>query len=978
MSLFAQIVDALAGAPVQHERMRVQHTPLGADVLVAEDAEIEEAIGPGPAGAPVGFRWVVHALAGDAHIELKSLLGQPVLLEMLTAASRTELRPFHGHVTAAALLGSDGGLARYRFVVEPWLGFLGHGQDSFVFQQRTVPQILDEVFARQQGNGTLAPAWRWALADPAAYAQRSLCIQYQESDLDFVLRLMREEGLFFWFEHQGAASDPGLGAHTLVIADHNGALVPNAQPTARFTQAGPSLPEDSLTAWRERAALHTAGITLASHDYRSLSMRPQTSDADPVAGNAPVPGLRLDDVPGIYAYEDAAQGERLVRRQMQAFDALRAQAEGRGTLRTAAPATTFMLADHPAHSGLDDARDRFVTLSATHRVRSNLRADHAAQVASLVGAIEAINTGSAAGHTAHHVIGQVPDALGSVRLPNQSEVPLYECRLLCQRAAVPVRLAGLDDAGLPDVRLHPRPTVRGLQTAIVVGAEGEPIHTDRDHRVRVQFHWQRGSRASHRVAHPSGAENAPADDKTGTWVRVAAGVAGANWGSVFVPRVGQEVLVQFIAGDIDRAVVVGALYNGSGSSDAQGNQIGGAAAGASANAAAWFPGTAKQGALEAHAHPAVLAGYKSQELASSAAGSGGYNQLVFDDSANGGRIELSSTSAQTRLQLGHLINQSDNQRLQPRGHGLDLSTAAWGAVRAGSGLLISAHARPGSQAGGSSVDSREPAAQVDQSRSLLHTLAESAQQHKAKGTEPDIVGAKDDDTSRQLSNEQALHGVSTSLAGSEQRADAGSGDAASIGGGAGQVAAWTRPDLVLAAPSGVAMFTPAAAFVSAGNTQTLVSGQDAQLAAQASHAWAVKSGVVLFTYGKAADAAKPNQETGIKLHAATGNVNMQSQSGATRLTADKAVAVASTGGMVRVTAPEHILLTAAGAAIDIQPGSITLKGPGKIEFKASMKELTGAASASQSVALNKPGTLEGCLPSLTQAAQGQAAAITVG
>ena len=162
-----------------------------------------------------------------------------------------------------------------------------------------------------------------------------------------------------------------------------------------------------------------------------------------------------------------------------------------------------------------------------------------------------------------------------------------------------------------------------------------------------------------------------------------------------------------------------------------------------------------------------------------------------------------------------------------------------------------------------------------------------------------------------------------------------SGDQASIGGGAGSVTAWSRPDLVVAAPAGIAAFTPATLFASAGNSVTAVAGQDLQLAAQANQAWAIKSGLVFYTYGKATNASKPNTETGIRLHAATGNVNTQSQSGATRLTADKKVEVASTGGMVRVTAPEHILLTAAGAAIDIQPGSITLKGPGKIEFKAS-------------------------------------------
>ena len=947
MSLFAQLLAALSGAPTQNERLLVLHTPLGADTLLAERAEIDECIGPQAGEAAAGFRIVVHALASDTHIELKSLIGQPALLELLTAASRSELRPFHGHITAAALVGSDGGLARYRLVIEPWLAFLGHGRDSYVFQGQSVIQIVESVLADYAGKGRLAPVWRWDLADRSVYAERSLCIQYQESDLDFVMRLLREEGLFFWFEHEGAADDDGLGSHTLVIADHNGAFAANAQPNVRYTQAGATLPEDSITQWRERSALHTASLQLGSHDYRSLSMRPQSQSADAAVGAAPLSELMLDDVPAAYAYEDAAQGARLALRQMQAIDALRSRAEGHGTVRTASPATTFTLRDHPVHDGFDDSRDRFVALAVRHVARSNIRADQLTQVQSLLGAVAAINDRGAAGHTAHHVLGQVPGSLDNSTLANQSDEPLYACRIRAQRAAVPVRLAGLDDAGLPDPRLHPRPTVHGAQTAIVVGVAGDPVHTDRDHRVKVQFHWQRGGRASHRLGRGDGDDNAPASEASGTWVRVAAAVAGANWGSVFTPRLGQEVLVQFVAGDIDRAVVTGSLYNGQGSVDAQGNQLGGAAANATGNAAAWFPGSARKGRMEGHQHPAVMAGYKSQELTTSQGGTGGSNQLVLDDSAAGNRIELASSSAQSRLQLGRLVHQNDNQRLQPRGHGVDLTTAGWGAMRAGSGMLVSGHGKTGSTSAARSLDSKEPQTQVEQSQELLHTLAESAQKQKAKGSsEPDVVGAKKTDTARQLANEKALYAAIDSLGSSDQRADSGSSEQASIGGGAGQVTAWSRPDLVIAAPAGIAAFTPATLIASAGNTATIVAGQDLQLAAQANHAWSVKSGLVFYTYGKATDAAKPNQETGIAMHAATGNVNTQSQSGATRLTADKKVEVFSTGGMVRVTAPEHILLTAAGAAIDIQPDSITLKGPGRIEFKASMKELTGAGTAS--------------------------------
>jgi len=257
---------------------------------------------------------------------------------------------------------------------------------------------------------------------------------------------------------------------------------------------------------------------------------------------------------------------------------------------------------------------------------------------------------------------------------------------------------------------------------------------------------------------------------------------------------------------------------------------------------------------------------------------GGYNQLAFDDSPTGGRIELSTTAAQTRLQLGHLLNQNDNQRMQPRGHGVDLTTAGWGALRAGAGLLVSAHGKPGSAAGGASLESREPQTQAEQSQELLHTLAESAQKHRAMGAgEPNVVGAKAGDSARQLVNEQALYAAIKSLAGVAQRAESGASGEGSIGGGAGRVTAWSRPDLVVAAPAGIAAFTPAALFASAGNTLTAVAGQDLQLAAQANQAWAIKGGLVFYTYGKATNASKPNTETGIRLHAATGNVNWVSK-----------------------------------------------------------------------------------------------------
>lgn len=187
-----------------------------------------------------------------------------------------------------------------------------------------------------------------------------------------------------------------------------------------------------------------------------------------------------------------------------------------------------------------------------------------------------------------------------------------------------------------------------------------------------------------------------------------------------------------------------------------------------------------------------------------------------------------------------------------------------------------------------------------------------------------------------------------------------------------KVPAWGTPMLLVAAPAGIAALTPASTVISAGHTATFVASEDVNAMAQANHATAVDKGVVLFTMGTATEPSRPVNETGLRMHAATGNVNTQSQSAATKLTADQRVSVSSTHGMVLVAAPEHVLLTAAGAGIEINSEGITITAPGKVEFKASMKELTGPASAGASLSLQS-GDLKGCAMKLAAATAAGAA-----
>lgn len=902
MSDLNLVSDLLASLTryTQDTRLVRLTTPLGVDLL-AQCVLGEE-------GISQGYRFKVDALCTDAHIPLKALLGQPVLLQLLTASSSTVPRPFHGHISAVELAGANGGFARYTLTIEPWSMFLSRGRDSRAFQDMNVFDILDTVFRSYQGQGRLAPAWRFEVAEQVVYSRRSLTTQYQESDLAFAERLMHEEVLFYFFEHSGDPGSPSLGSHTMVVADHNGAFKPNAQPAVNFTQPGAVMKADSIDRWHSQARLTTNAVDIASWDYRTVHQR----SASAATADAQAPILRSRDTPGVYAFACQEQGQRIADNQLQALEASRLTHIGCGTVRTLSPGTTFSLHAHARYDNAasDDART-FAIVRVVHLMHNNLSADLRGGLTRLLG--EGAGATAAAGVRDLHAAS-----------PGTGERPLYRNRIDVIPNSVPYRNSGTDGNGH---LLHPRPGVRGQQTAIVVGPPGAPIHSDRDHRIKVQFHWQRGGASHSRLGHPvpGGHTGAPGDDTAGTWVRVATPIAGANWGSSFMPRVGQEVLVDFLDGNIDRPVVIGSLYNGRGRDDAQHNQVSQGAGAATGNAPAWFPGESG-----GHAHPAVLSGIKTQAMQASRGGSGAYSQLVFDDSPGQARVALQrhakAHEGTAELNLGHLRHQSDNQRLKAAGFGAELKTAESAALRAGQGMLLSSDKRSG--AAGCQLDSQEALAQIESSCQMQLNLAESAQKHNAR-----MNGEPGPDKLPALA--QMAHSAEVIRNADKDTGGPGGED------GHGNVTAFSEPHLQLSGPAGIVAATPADAVFAAGTTSSVCAAQDINLVAHANAFNAVIGGISLFTYGKAANKDKPNQEVAIKLHAASGKVSGQSQAGATKLTADKAVTVASVTRTVTIAAKQHILMTAQGACVKLEGGDILIQGPGAIAFKASMKELAG-------------------------------------
>jgi len=356
----------------------------------------------------------------------------------------------------------------------------------------------------------------------------------------------------------------------------------------------------------------------------------------------------------------------------------------------------------------------------------------------------------------------------------------------------------------------------------------------------------------------------------------------------------------------------------------------------------WFNG---------NGHANHLSGIVTQTLADSQSGAAQrYNQLALDDTPQQSRLELFTTQAETQLQLGHHQHQVHNERRAHLGHGLTVSTQQYGAIRAASGVMLSADGKADTAA---TLDSAEPLAQLAQAESRLTALAQSAQDHEAKLTAEPVPNKLP--VALQLRQNQEVLSTTQSATPASQNADA---SIRPTTGGAGTVTAWPIPAIVLSAPDGIACVTPQSQQVFAnGNLSTVA--QDIEQGAQGNLQHISHGGTVLFTYGKAQDTSKVVATTGIRLHAATGQTHLQAHSGKIDMHADKTITVAS-HTQITADTPTKILLAAGGSAITIQGGQIVLQSAGAINLMGNPKSHTSPAGAGAKVAGLGTGKMKLC------------------
>jgi type VI secretion system secreted protein VgrG len=433
-------------------------TVLGEDVLLLSGFNGIESV-----SQPYSFQ--LELLSEQTAIDSAEILNSRAVVTVRMADG--EPRFIHGIISRFAQLGRRDDLVEYRAELVPWLWFLTLSRESRIYQEHTVPEIIEQVIGRTGYSD-------YDLRIRRDYPQRLYCVQYRETHLSFISRLMEEEGIFYFFEH---AED----RHLLVITDDNSACgpVPGAA-TLRFTPGG-RMEESVVTELEREYIMHPGRITLVDYDYLKPTVKLNATLGEEK--------FEIYDYPG--GYHDHAEGDRRARLALEAEEVSRHVLRGSSDASSLTPGHRFSLKEHYSA----DANGEYIITAVQHLAHA-----------------------------------------GGYRARSESGSMDYTNSFTCIPSGVPYR----------PPRYTPRPTIHGTQTAVVVGPAGEEVYVDRYGRVKVQFHWDRDGKR---------------DENSSCWIRVMTPWGGKGYGSVSIPRIGNEVVVAFGEGNPDHPIIVGSVYN---------------------------------------------------------------------------------------------------------------------------------------------------------------------------------------------------------------------------------------------------------------------------------------------------------------------------------------------------------------------------------------------------------------------------------
>ncbi len=452
----------------QENRLIAIDTPLGQDVLLLQGFTGHE-------GISRLFSFHLDLLSEKNSISFQDIVGQKITIRV-THFDGSE-RYFHGHVSRFAQGGSDARFSHYQMEVVPWLWFLTRSADCKIFQNMTIPDIIQKVF-KDRGFQD------FKVSLTASYQPREYCVQYRETDFNFVSRLMEQYGIFYFFQHEKSK-------HTLVMGDSPSVFQAcPGQSKVRYDLAtGAMDTSDVINGWHMEQEMRTGKYSLTDYNFEtpSTSLLVGEPTVDSVGGNT---AYEIYDYPGEYLNQ--SQGSALTKIRMQEEEASHLVISGSGLCRAFTSGYTFEIDEHYR----SDMNGTYLLTEVQH----------------------------------------VASVSGSYTLGTGGSGESYSNHFTCIQTKVPFRPA----------RITPKPFVQGPQTALVVGKSGEEIWVDKYGRIKVQFYWDR-----------VGNKN----ENSSCWIRVSQPWAGKNWGSIWIPRMNQEVIVSFLEGDPDRPIITGRVYN---------------------------------------------------------------------------------------------------------------------------------------------------------------------------------------------------------------------------------------------------------------------------------------------------------------------------------------------------------------------------------------------------------------------------------
>ena len=837
--------------------------------LLPQSIEGEEALSE-------SFRYEVTCLSPDAFIPLDGLPGLDAQIDILCSgggipglgAGDAGQVTRCGLITEAQALPSDGGFAKYKLTIEPPVALLRHRRTSRVFQDVSVPEIVEQILTEHiNANTAIGRVLKLKFDLFKQYPPRSYCLQYRETDLAFIERLLFEEGIAYRWEHELG----NVATCKFIAFDDLWGLPEAIQGTVRFHRAEATEAEDSLTEWAHARRAGPSRTGLASYDYKPVltfeaGCGSHMGPAEDEDGSLPAEASLEDyDAQTLYYGTDAGDLHRYTSLRQDAHDRQKGGYWAQGNLRGLVAGEWFRLAGHPSFDGMPREECEFVACELKFSAHNNLPQKLSNRLASLLPPVGAT------------VLGR-PQAEGDSPKP-------YWVDISTRKRGLPLTPAYAHTR-------HARPTAYGIQTATVTGPRGEKeVYTDEFGRIKIQFHWQRAKE------HPS--FGADFDERSSCWVRVSYPSAGAAWGSQFIPRIGQEVLVSFIEGDIDRPVITGAIHNGE-----QTNP--------------WFSGA---GMLPANR---ALSGIKTKEFYGTQ-----YGELLFDDTQDQVRTKLSSEHGMAQLNQGFLTHPRRDGEAGPRGDGFELRTDRHGAVRAGEGLLLTTEAQLG--AAGMQLGREQALTQLEAARQTSRNLSDAAARQNADAAEIGPATLNEEGQEESKTSSGHLDHLTEAVRAWEAGTNTDPEGKSATGGQPGRQAV-----LLMNGAEGIGLTTPQEMVLASGQDLYTVSQRDTIQSTLRRWAHNVGKKASLFVHGIAG-------KFNLKLITAKGHAMLWAQSGDVEVTGEQNVQLAASKQKLTALAGEELLIACGGAYIRLKGGKIDIHAPGQVDVKTAGLNISGPA-----------------------------------